>query len=114
MPMSVLSNKPDDWTNTIVAQLLAGTPFAQVRGQQRGVPRKPDPTAALALASAMEVASEETAFVGDTLVDMRTARAAGMRPVAVTWGFTEASTLERAGAAHVVATMAELQTILAP
>ena len=85
--MAVLSNKPDGPTRQLVQALLGRWPFRAVAGERPGIPRKPDPTAALQLARAMEVPAAEVTFVGDTLVDVATARAAGMRPLGVLWGF---------------------------
>jgi phosphoglycolate phosphatase len=87
LPMAVLSNKPDAPTRRIVESLLGPWKFRAVAGERPGVPRKPNPTAALLLARALEVAPADVAFVGDTLVDVSTARAAGMRPLGVLWGF---------------------------
>jgi phosphoglycolate phosphatase len=91
--MCVLSNKPDAPTRAIVAALFAGVPFVQVAGQRPDRPLKPDPAVALELALAMRVAPARCGLVGDSDIDLRTARAAGMFGVAVTWGFSDASTL---------------------
>ncbi len=87
IPMAILSNKPDAPTRRMVETLLGKWHFRAVAGERPGVPRKPDPAAALELARAMEVAASAVSFVGDTLVDVSTARAAGMRPLGVLWGF---------------------------
>ncbi|HEU4407833.1 MAG TPA: HAD family hydrolase [Polyangiaceae bacterium] len=87
LPLGVLSNKPDPATRLLVAALFPAGSFAAVRGQRPGVPRKPDPGAALALAAELGREPAEIAFVGDTSVDVRTARAAGMLAVGVRWGF---------------------------
>lgn len=87
VPMAVLSNKPDAPTRRIVEALLWAWPFRAVAGERPGVPRKPDPAGALSLARALDRPPAEVMFVGDTLIDVATARAAGMRPVGVLWGF---------------------------
>lgn len=87
VPMGVLSNKTDRPTRRIVEALCGQWTFAAVVGERPGVPRKPDPSSALALADALGAPPEAVAFVGDTSVDMLTARAASMRPVGVLWGF---------------------------
>jgi phosphoglycolate phosphatase len=87
MPMAVLSNKPDGPTRRLVEALLGRWPFAAVAGERVGIPRKPDPTAAVELARGMGAPVAEVAFVGDTLVDVSCARNAGMRPFGVLWGF---------------------------
>ena len=99
---AVLSNKPDDTTRATTAAFLGIERFAVVRGAIDGVPLKPDPAAALAVAEQMEIAPAECAYVGDTATDMRTARAAGMFAVGALWGFRDADEL-RAGGAEVLA-----------
>jgi phosphoglycolate phosphatase len=87
VPMSVLSNKPEGPTRQLVEALFGGRRFRGVSGERPGVPRKPDPTAALELARDMDVPASDVSFIGDTLVDVACARAAGMRPLGVLWGF---------------------------
>ncbi len=106
--LAVLSNKPDDFTRSLVAVRLPDIPFRAVRGQLPGVPRKPDPTVALELAGLMGLAPRAVALVGDTAVDIETARAAGMTPVGVRWGFRDEAELRAAGARHLLTTPLEL------
>ena len=87
LPMSVLSNKPHDMTTHIVKELFGKIPFRKVVGQRRGKPQKPDPQVAVEIAKAMDVAPERCAIVGDTPIDILTARNANMHAVAITWGF---------------------------
>jgi phosphoglycolate phosphatase len=106
--MAVLSNKRDDFTRHLVALLFGPTTFTAVRGEREGVPRKPDPTAAFELALALNVLPERIGFVGDTAIDMRTARSAGMVPLGVLWGFRGREELLAAGARRLLAAPAEL------
>jgi phosphoglycolate phosphatase len=93
--LAVLSNKSHGFTQAIVQRLLPQVPFAHVWGEQpERYPRKPDPKGALELARLLDVAPGACAFVGDTAVDMLTARDAGMHAVAVTWGFRPRGELE--------------------
>ncbi|WP_224362408.1 HAD family hydrolase [Hyalangium versicolor] len=110
--LAVLSNKADAFTRQLVEGLLPGVPFAAIYGERQGVPRKPDPTAALALASELGVAPRECAFVGDTSVDMNTSRNAGMYGVGVTWGFRGVEELRAAGARALATSAEELITVL--
>jgi phosphoglycolate phosphatase len=109
--MAVLSNKSDGFVKRLVAKLLPGVPFVAVYGERPGVPRKPDPTAALGLAAALGVRPAACGFVGDTAVDMDTARAAGMYGVGVTWGF-RSHELQAHGARAVARTAEELLAAL--
>ncbi|MCL2178326.1 MAG: HAD family hydrolase [Proteobacteria bacterium] len=102
IPMAVLSNKGDEFIQLLSKGLLASWAFADIRGERMGVPKKPDPTSALEVAQTLRVKPEETVFVGDTLVDMQTAHAAGMRAIGVSWGFRGEEELHKAGASFVL------------
>lgn len=102
LPFAVLSNKRDDFTRGLVQRVFPKWAFAQVRGERVGVPRKPDPTAALEMARDLSLKPDEIAFVGDTPIDVRTALSAGMKSVAVTWGFRGEEELRGAGATNVI------------
>jgi phosphoglycolate phosphatase len=110
--MAVLSNKRDDFTKHLVAQAFGRWKFVDVRGEREGVPRKPDPTAAFELALELNVLPERIGFVGDTPIDVKTAKAAGMISIAALWGFRSRDELERAGAAHFLERPASLLQLL--
>ncbi|MFZ5469506.1 MAG: HAD family hydrolase [Myxococcota bacterium] len=108
VPIAVLSNKRDDFTAACMKALFARWPFAVVRGERPGVPRKPDPAAALEIAEKLDVPPAQVAFVGDTRIDMQTACAAGMWAVGVTWGFRDRAELVAHGARAVIEAPHEL------
>jgi phosphoglycolate phosphatase len=110
--LAVLSNKLDAMTRRIVELCFGRWPFHPVFGEREGVPKKPDPSGALEIASALGVAPPRMAMVGDTAIDIRTARAAGMLAVGVTWGFRPREEVAEAGADAVVGTPRELLEIL--
>lgn len=85
--LSVLSNKPHLLTREVCAYYLSGWPFDPVLGQREEVPRKPDPAAAFEIAEHMGAAPGNILFVGDSDNDILTARAAGMVPLGVSWGY---------------------------
>jgi len=105
---AVLSNKPDGPTRELVRALLAPHRFDAVRGARPDTPLKPDPAAALEIAAQLGVEQDRAAFVGDTNIDMQTARNAGMTAVGVTWGFRDADELRASGAHHIIDRPAEL------
>jgi len=109
---AVLSNKSDIYTARMTSALLPGHRFEVVRGARPGVPLKPDPAPALAIAAELGVEPAACAFVGDTNVDMSTARSAGMRAIGALWGFRTADELRRHGAAHLIASPLELLDLL--
>jgi phosphoglycolate phosphatase len=110
--LGVLSNKADGFTRRLVEHFFPGVPFGAVYGERPGVPRKPDPAGALGLAAELGVSPAACAFVGDTAVDMGTARAAGMLAVGVTWGFRDAEELRAQGAQVLASTADELLAAL--
>jgi phosphoglycolate phosphatase len=95
-PMAVLSNKPHAVTVQIVRALGMDGYFADVRGCAVEEDKKPSPKNALAIASALSVDPQRVFMVGDSPMDVKTARHAGMTAVAVTWGFRDRSELEAA------------------
>ncbi len=98
LKLGVLSNKPHQETLSCVRGFFPPGFFDVVLGQRDGVPRKPDPAGAFEAASKMGVSPSEILYIGDTGVDMRTARAAGMFALGVTWGFRPESELRENGA----------------
>jgi phosphoglycolate phosphatase len=109
---AILSNKPHELTRVIATRLLAAWPFEAVFGQRPGMPLKPDPAAALVAADELGVPPARCAFVGDSGVDIETARAAGMRAIGVSWGFRPRAELEAAGADAIVDQPAQLAMVI--
>ena len=60
---------------------------------ETALPRKPDPTAPLYIASELGFAPSECAFIGDSEVDIATARNARMMAVGCSWGYRERALL---------------------
>ncbi len=112
IPTAVLSNKPDEPTRTLVAALLGTHPFVAVRGERPGTPRKPDPTSARELIAALGVPASACALLGDSHVDIETAKAAGLHALGAAWGFRGRAELEAAGADQVLAAPEELLELL--
>lgn len=108
---AVLSNKPDKYTVALCRILFPENTFALTRGQQEGVPTKPDPTATLSIAARLGVKPEECAFIGDSEVDIRTAKNAGMMSVGCAWGYRSADGLRAEGADAVIDTPDQLLTL---
>jgi phosphoglycolate phosphatase len=98
LPMAVLSNKPDDFTQLCVSRLLPRWRFEVVLGADAGRPKKPDPAAAREIAARLNLPPARIIYLGDTNTDMQTAVAAGMYPVGALWGFRTAAELTASGA----------------
>ena len=102
LKLAVLSNKPDHFTQRCVGELLAKWTFGVVLGASDKFPRKPDPASALETAKRLGVPPAECLYVGDSGIDMQTARAAGMCAVGALWGFREQEELLQDGAQHLI------------
>ena len=85
--LAVLSNKPVNPSRAIVEALGLGSFFAQVYGGNSFATKKPDPAGALKLVEEAGVRPEQAAIVGDSHIDVRTGRNAGLWTVAVNYGF---------------------------
>lgn len=99
---AVLSNKPDAQAVKVVQHVFGKGMFDWIQGQKEGIPRKPDPFAALAISRRLGATEEETLYIGDSEVDVETGNAAHMSTVAVTWGFRGLQSLREAGAKRIV------------
>ena len=102
LKLAVFSNKPDADTKNVVAHFFPAIPWAAVRGQIEGIPVKPDPTGALAVAEALQIPPAEFLYLGDTATDMHCAVHAGMLPIGALWGFRTAEELQSSGARQLV------------
>lgn len=85
--LAVISNKPHELVEGCVEEVFGGGVFARVLGQKDGAPPKPDPSGLLGVMDELGVDRSRTAYVGDSMVDVETARRAGVAAVAVSWGF---------------------------
>jgi len=110
--MSILSNKPHDFTRLCVQHLLPDWVFEPLLGQRPGVPKKPDPAAVLEIAAFHDCSPKDILYVGDTAIDMQTARAAGMDAVGVLWGFRTRDELQTAGARYLISHPGQLLPLL--
>lgn len=100
--IAVLSNKPHDFTVEYVNYLFKDYGFKEVHGQKVEIPRKPHPIGATNIAKALNIPCEEIFFVGDTMVDMQTAKSANMIAIGVLWGFRDEKELMENGADFIV------------
>ena len=101
-PLAVLSNKPHPFTVAMVSELFPSVCFAVVLGQRPGIPHKPDPSGAFEISATLNLSPAECCIIGDSTIDIETARHAGMQAIAVTWGFHDHERLLAAGADQVV------------
>ena len=99
--LGVVTNKPEKFANDLIESLFGEKTFYEVRGQG-SLPVKPNPTSTLNMLKNMGVKPNECLFVGDSDVDMITAKNVGARSVGVSWGYRNASLLTDAGANYII------------
>ena len=111
--LAVASNKYQKATEELVNKFFPQINFAMVLGQRDGVPVKPHPAIVNDIMSATGVGcKDEIMYIGDSLVDMNTARNAGVESVAVTWGFCAKDKLIDFAPDNIACSAKELETVL--
>lgn len=85
--LAILTNKPQHPTDAILRGLAIAAPFRWVIGGDSAHGRKPDPAGLRCLMTSAAAGASETLMVGDSAVDLKTARAAGVRICLVRYGF---------------------------
>ena len=102
-PIAVVSNKPDSATKPLIAQYFPGI---YALGETSGCPRKPAPDM---LKKAMaDIGVDACVYVGDSEVDVLTAKNTGVPCVAVSWGFRDRDVLEESDPAFICDDTADL------
>lgn len=100
--LAVASNKYQAATERIIHHFFPEFKFAAIKGQIPERPSKPDPSIVFSILSAHPTAKNDVLFIGDSAIDIDTARRACVENVGVTWGFRPVSELRKAFADHVV------------
>jgi len=93
--LAVASNKYQSATEKLIKHFFAGISFTAVLGQRENVPIKPDAQVVREILSLAGETEKTCLYIGDSDVDMQTARNAGVRACAVTWGFRKREVLEK-------------------
>lgn len=106
-PLAVVSNKPDRAVKELAAIYF---PSLYARGESADCPRKPAPDMVRMAMAALQ--ADRCIYVGDSEVDVLTAKNAGVPCVAVTWGFRDVQTLRDAGAEYFCHTAADLPQLI--
>jgi len=110
--LSVLSNKPHSMTVKVVNHFFSPHCFSAVYGARPQVAKKPSPDGALVLAEELGISPGHFLYLGDTSIDMRTAKAAGMFAIGAAWGFRTVEELVESGADAVARHPLEIMSFL--
>ncbi len=105
--LAVLTNKPVRISNDIIRALGLADKFFRVYGGNSFEQKKPDPVGVTTLLSETYASAAETMLIGDSYVDIRTARNAGVKACGVSWGF-DPERMRAEGPDLIVDSMSEL------
>ena len=108
---AVVSNKADAAVQILCEEYFPGLCDFCV-GAKDGVRKKPAPDAVFAAMEALGVRKEDAVYVGDSEVDVQTAKNAGLPCLSVTWGFRSENILRAAGATRLIPDVPTLERLL--
>ena len=109
---AVFSNKPDSALCPLIDDIFGPHTFDIVCGLRPGMAPKPDPQTVWELLAEMGKNPGDTIFMGDSEIDIETAKNSGCYPLGVSWGFRSRPTLETAGAARIIDRPEEIWELL--
>ena len=112
--LSVLSNKVHEFTVEMVEHFFPDQPFDLVLGQREGIAQKPDPSGVHELLGELGQSSSNSILIGDSTIDIITARNAGIKSMAVTWGYHDKSALQAVTPTHTAHTIQQVLELLTP
>lgn len=112
--IAVLTNKPQPHSEKCINKYFADIDIETIIGfgNKYNLPPKPDPSGALKIAAIFNLTPEQFLFLGDTSIDMKTATAAGMLAVGVSWGFRPVKEMVDNGAKRIIDKPVELLKLL--
>ena len=102
-PMAIVSNKPDSAVKPLCEQYFPGI---YALGERAGCPRKP--AADMVFTAMKDIGVETCLYVGDSEVDIATAKNAGVKCLSVLWGFRDKDVLEAVGGQYFCENTAQL------
>ena len=109
--LAVVSNKKHEFTMQIVEKYF-GDRFDIVFGHRESYKAKPDPVSVLEVIDKFNILKNECIYIGDSNVDIMTARNSGIECIGVSWGFRGKEELAKAGADYIADNIIELKDIL--
>lgn len=96
LKLAVVTNKPHHSAIIMLEKLFGSSYFDFIIGASEDKPKKPDPCCVNIALSNLNCSPDDAVFIGDSDVDIQTARNAGLKAVACSWGFRAVETLSLA------------------
>lgn len=112
LELAVASNKIDASTKALTQKYFPEISFSAVYGQRETISPKPDPTIIHDILNDLHKKPENTVMIGDSAVDMQTAKNAQLTAIGVLWGFRTEKELLENGADYIVAHPKEIPEFL--
>lgn len=109
---AVLSNKPDAFVGDILSSLYPDIVFKAAWGKREEFPTKPAPESLLALMKEIGAEKKSTVYVGDSNIDVFTAKNGEIDFIGCSWGFRGEKELREAGAELVAHSSSELEKLI--
>lgn len=106
--LAVASNKFHSGTNRLIEKFFGDIEFAAIYGNRDGFPLKPDRAIIDLIMEQCGATADNTYMVGDSGIDIQTARAAGVHAIGVSWGFRDRQELIESGAEYIADNTEEL------
>ena len=103
-----MSNKPDEFVDKILKKVYPHHNFDMAWGKKSEYPPKPSPDALNEMLKILKVEKSECLYIGDSNVDIYTAKNAEVDMLAVDWGFRERKELIDAGADYVASDVEDI------
>lgn len=110
--IAVASNKYQQATEKLINHYFPDITFVAVEGQKENVPVKPDPSIVFGILAKAKTPKAETIYIGDSGVDMETARRACVDSVGVIWGFRPEKELVENHADNIVRKPSEILPLI--
>lgn len=108
---AILSNKPDDFTKTLVSNIFKDK-VKVTYGLRDGYKAKPNPDTLLDIIDMLKLEKSDCVYIGDTEIDISTAKNANIKSIGVLWGYRSKSLLEQEGADYIASSVKELKDII--
>ena len=110
--MAIASNKPHHKTEKVVAHYFSEIRFQVVFGHRTGYNPKPDTQIVNDILNELKIEKSDTLYVGDSSIDMQTAKASGLYAIGCSWGFRTREELLEHGADAIINSPEELIPIV--
>lgn len=112
--IAIASNRPTEFTGIILSHLKIKKYFDYVLCADKLAQGKPHPEILLKIIKKLKVSPSDVIYVGDMAIDVKTAQAAGIRPIAIIGGSSPLGEIKKARPFRIIKSLAFLKKILPP